>query len=86
MPPQRIDVNPSDETIHLGPLAVRFLITGEDASGSLALFELTVPAAQRLTESRWPTSCAAMASRRRRNRLTWEPQSFKSAEACFEVG
>ena len=30
MPPQRIDVhvNPSDETIHLGPLAVRFLITG----------------------------------------------------------
>ena len=33
MPPQRIDVhvNPSDETIHLGPLAVRFLITGEDA-------------------------------------------------------
>src|SRR5215468_6698281 len=43
-----VHVNPSDETIHLGPLAVRFLITGEDASGSLALFELTVPAAQRL--------------------------------------
>jgi quercetin dioxygenase-like cupin family protein len=38
----------SDETIHLGPLAVRFLITGEDASGSVALFELTVPAAKRL--------------------------------------
>ena len=43
-----VHVNPSDETIHLGPLAVRFLITGEDASGSVALFELTVPAAQRL--------------------------------------
>jgi quercetin dioxygenase-like cupin family protein len=43
-----IDVNPADETIHLGPLAVRFLITGENASGSLALFELVVPAAQRL--------------------------------------
>ena len=43
-----IHVNPSDETIHLGPLAVRFLITGEDAGGSVALFELTVPAAQRL--------------------------------------
>jgi quercetin dioxygenase-like cupin family protein len=50
MAPQTTDVhvNPSDETIHLGPLAVRFLITGEDASGSVALFELTVPAAQRL--------------------------------------
>jgi len=48
--PQTINVhvNPADETIHLGPLAVRFLITGDDASGSLALFELTVPAAQRL--------------------------------------
>ncbi len=41
-------VNPSDETIHLGPLAVRFLVTGEDARGSVAIFELTVPAAQRL--------------------------------------
>ena len=43
-----IHVNPSDETIRLGPLAVRFLITGGDATGSVALFELTVPAAQRL--------------------------------------
>ena len=41
-------VNPSDETIRLGPLGVRFLITGDDASGSVALFELTVPAAQKL--------------------------------------
>ena len=44
-----VHINPSDETIRLGPLAVRFLVTGEDASGSVALFELTVPAAQRLT-------------------------------------
>ena len=43
-----IRINPSDETIRLGPLAVRFLITGEHATGSVALFELTVPAAQRL--------------------------------------
>jgi quercetin dioxygenase-like cupin family protein len=43
-----VHVNPSDETIHLGPLVVRFLITGADAGGSVALFELTVPAAQRL--------------------------------------
>ena len=41
-------INPSDETIQIGPLAVRFLITGDDASGSVALFELTVPAAQKL--------------------------------------
>ena len=47
-PSTDIQVNPSDETIRLGPLGVRFLITGEDASGSVALFELTVPAAQRL--------------------------------------
>ena len=47
---QTIDlhVNPSDETIRLGPLAVRLLITGEHASGSVAVFELTVPSAQRL--------------------------------------
>jgi quercetin dioxygenase-like cupin family protein len=50
MTPQTTDVrvNPSDETIRLGPLAVRFLITGEDASGSVALFELAVPANERL--------------------------------------
>jgi quercetin dioxygenase-like cupin family protein len=43
-----LHVNPSDETIRLGPLAVRFLITGEQATGSVAVFELTVPSAQRL--------------------------------------
>ena len=50
MIPQTIDlhVNPSDETIRLGPLAVRFLITGENSNGSVAAFELIVPGAQRL--------------------------------------
>src|SRR5262245_61469810 len=43
-----LHVNPSEETIHLGPLAVRFLITGDDSNRRVALFELTVPAAQRL--------------------------------------
>jgi len=42
-------INPSDETIRLGPLAVRFLLTGEDSTGSIAAFELLVPSAQRLT-------------------------------------
>ena len=41
-------VNPSEEAIRVGPLVVRFLITGENSSGSIAAFELIVPAAQRL--------------------------------------
>jgi quercetin dioxygenase-like cupin family protein len=41
-------VNPADETIRLGPLGVRFLVAGEDATGSVAVFELIVPGAQRL--------------------------------------
>ena len=43
-----VRVNPSDETIRLGPIAVRFLITGEDARGSVGMFELTVPGGHRL--------------------------------------
>ncbi len=43
-----LHVNPSDEVIHLGPLAVRFLITSENSAGSIAGFEVMVPAAQRL--------------------------------------
>jgi quercetin dioxygenase-like cupin family protein len=43
-----VKTNPSDETIRLGPLGVRFLITGENSNGSVAAFELFVPAAQRL--------------------------------------
>ena len=43
-----LHVNPADETIRLGPLAVRFLLTGDHSSGSVAAFEVLVPAAQRL--------------------------------------
>jgi quercetin dioxygenase-like cupin family protein len=43
-----LHVNPSDETIRTGPLAVRFLLTGDDSNGSVAAFELVVPAGQRL--------------------------------------
>ena len=42
-------VNPSDETIRLGPITVRFVLSGEHSSGSVAAFELVVPAAQHLT-------------------------------------
>lgn len=41
-------VNPAEETIRLGPLAVRFLITAEDSNGSVAAFEVGVPQGQRL--------------------------------------
>ena len=41
-------VNPGAETIRLGPLAIRFLLTGEHSGGSIAAFELVVPANQRL--------------------------------------
>ena len=48
LPPASLHVNPSDETIRLGPLGVRFLITAENSGGSVAAFEVAVPEAQRL--------------------------------------
>ena len=45
---RNIQINPSEETIRLGPLVIRFLIVGEDSVGSIAAFEVTVPGAQRL--------------------------------------
>jgi quercetin dioxygenase-like cupin family protein len=43
-----LDINPSDEAIRLGPLTVRFLLAGEKSNGSIAAFEVMVPAAERL--------------------------------------
>lgn len=43
-----VRVNPADETISIGGLAVRFLLDGDNSSGSIALFELTVQGGQRL--------------------------------------
>jgi quercetin dioxygenase-like cupin family protein len=43
-----LHVNPAAEAIRLGPLTVRFLITGENSSGSISAFEVMVPGAQRL--------------------------------------
>jgi hypothetical protein len=31
--------SPSEETISLGPIGVRFLLTGEDTRGSMSVFE-----------------------------------------------
>ena len=41
-------INPSDEAIVTSGLAVHFLLTGDNSNGSIAAFELLVPASQRL--------------------------------------
>lgn len=50
MAPKTMDlqVNPADEVIHVGPVEIRFLVTSENSAGSVAVFEVVVPAAQRL--------------------------------------
>ncbi|HEU5019521.1 MAG TPA: cupin domain-containing protein [Pseudolabrys sp.] len=47
-PPTGPQVNPSDESIDTKGLAVRFLLAGDRSNGSIAAFELIIPAAQRL--------------------------------------
>ena len=41
-------VNPSEETINIGPLEIRFLLTSDDSNGSASVFEFSVPAGQKL--------------------------------------
>ncbi|HEV2486501.1 MAG TPA: cupin domain-containing protein [Terracidiphilus sp.] len=41
-------INPSDEAITVGALKLRFLLTGDNSTGSVAAFELVVPASERL--------------------------------------
>ena len=41
-------INPSEETIKIGPLSIRFLITGEDSHGSASVFEFRVPVGEKL--------------------------------------
>ena len=48
LPLTDVQVNPSDEEIRMGGLTVRFLITGENSTGSVAIFELFVRGGQRL--------------------------------------
>ena len=43
-----LEVSPVEETIVVGPLDIRFLLTGENSSGSIAVFEMTVPASDGL--------------------------------------
>ena len=48
MQPHTTKVNPSEEAIKIGPLGIRFLLTGNDSKGSVSVFEVLVPAGQRL--------------------------------------
>jgi len=41
-----VQLNPAEETIQCGHLAIRFLMTGEYSNGSVAAFEMMVPTAQ----------------------------------------
>jgi len=43
-----VSVNPSEEDIHIGPILIRFLLTGADTNGSVSVFEMTVPAGRKL--------------------------------------
>ncbi len=43
-----ISINPSEETLRLGPLVIHFLLTGDSSNGTAALFEVVVPGSQRL--------------------------------------
>src|ERR1035441_6096587 len=40
-------VNASEETIKIGPLGIRFLLTSDDSNGSVSVFEVLVPAGQK---------------------------------------
>ena len=40
--------NPSEEIIKIGPLGIRFLLTGDDSNGSASVFEVLVPTGQKL--------------------------------------
>jgi quercetin dioxygenase-like cupin family protein len=48
MPQRATRTNPSEETIQIGPLGIRFLLSGDDSNGSVSVFELRVPAGQKL--------------------------------------
>ena len=43
-----VHVNPADQTIDYGTMVIRFLLTGDNSTGSIAAFELTVGGGRRL--------------------------------------
>lgn len=43
-----VEINPAEETLSTTGLAVRFMVTGDNSNGSVAAFELMVPAGKQL--------------------------------------
>ena len=41
-------VNHSEQSIQIGPLGIRFLLTSDDSDGSASVFEVLVPVGQKL--------------------------------------
>ncbi len=52
-----IRVNASEEIIKIGPLGIRFLLTGDDSSGSASVFEVLVPVGQKAGGARPQERC-----------------------------
>jgi hypothetical protein len=48
MQQRSIRLNASEETIKIGSLGIRFLLTGDDSGGSVSVFEVFVPVGQKL--------------------------------------
>ena len=41
-------VNASEEVIQIGPIEIHFLLTGDDSNGGVSVFEVSVPAGEKL--------------------------------------
>ena len=48
MQKRAVTINPSEETIKVGPTGIRFLLTGDDSNSSVSVFEVLVPGGQKL--------------------------------------
>jgi quercetin dioxygenase-like cupin family protein len=48
MQQRTISINPSEENISIGPLVIRFLLTGDDTDDRASVFEFSVPAGEKL--------------------------------------
>jgi quercetin dioxygenase-like cupin family protein len=48
MPPRTAATNPSEEIIQIGPIRIRFLLTGDDTGGTVSVFEIVIPGGQKL--------------------------------------
>ncbi len=68
---KQMAVNPSEEIISIGPLGIRFLLTGEDTNGSMSVFEVTVPAGQKLAAPAHKNDAYKETLHRIAGTLTW---------------